>query len=427
MIDIAKLMSKHKITIFEEKKTNKAYISYYIFDTDKQKEVRKKKSTGLEYNTKNVNYIKEKVIPTLFKQKEKGKGILAQNKLDVEKVSVLSQELFKDLKAHKDVRREYTIKGYESSMNQHFLPIFGHRMVRDITADNLQKFFISLGLSAKRLSNIKIPINMLFKKAVRMEIIEKNPMDSVDSNLFKTKKIKDTNSKSTIEEKRTMIEDEDNNIDPFSEEEIKKILTVAEGKFKNYLGILFFTGMRPSELIYLEWKNVDFKERYLVIEGALTGKQTKDEETLTKSYSSRRTVYLSKQAIEYLRRQFVLTGHLESKVFLNQYSKPYKSPDSFRDNDWKKLFDRPRKQIEHGKERNTVFKKYNLGIRYRELYNLRHSFASINLSLNRLPLLLVSKQLGHSTPEITLRKYSTYKVDDYEITLEMLDKSVEHF
>lgn len=37
--------------------------------------------------------------------------------------------------------------------------------------------------------------------------------------------------------------------------------------------------MRPSELIYLDWKNVDLENKFLIVEGAITGKQTKDEET----------------------------------------------------------------------------------------------------------------------------------------------------
>lgn len=70
--------------------------------------------------------------------------------------------------------------------------------------------------------------------------------------------------------------------------------------------------------------------------------------------------------------------------------------------------------------------KNGLDIRYRELYN-KTLFASINLSLNRLPLLLVSKQLGHSTAEITLKKYSAYIADDDSVTLNLLNRSTESF
>ena len=52
---------------------------------------------------------------------------------------------------------------------------------------------------------------------------------------------------------------------------------------------------------------------------------------------------------------------------------------------------------------------------------------SINLSLNRLPLLLISKQLGHSSAEVTLKKYSAFVAEDDSIILNLLNKSAESF
>ena len=42
------------ITIFKDNKSNIIYLNYYIFDEEKQANVRKKKSTKLEYNAKNL-------------------------------------------------------------------------------------------------------------------------------------------------------------------------------------------------------------------------------------------------------------------------------------------------------------------------------------------------------------------------------------
>lgn len=424
---LEELKKEYNLNIFEEKSSKMAYISIFYIDKDTKKRVRKKRSTGLIYNKKNITFIENKIFPELLKEFSRGRGILISSSENLELVEDIISELIKELKAQEGYRREYTVRNYEKDLQQHFIPAFGYKKIKDITTNDLQEFFVSLQVSPKRLANLKIPINHLFQKAMRMNLLDKNPLLYVDKNLFKTRKHKDTNSLNSIEEKINKIEEEDNNIDPFSEEEIKTILNTAKGKFKNYLAILFFTGMRPSELIYLEWKNVDFEKRVLIVEGAITGKQTDKERNLTKTYASRRTVYLSSQAIFYFQKQFIETGSFESTVFLNQYCKPYSSPDSLRDNDWKKLFDMPRKQNEKGKVRKTEFVKNNMGIRYREIYNMRHSFASINLSLNRLPLLLVSKQLGHATADITLKKYSSYKVDSTEITLDILDKSVENF
>lgn len=413
------------ISVYEDKKSNIIYLSYYIFDSEKQKEVRKKKSTKLAYNSKNLKYVEDKIIPALLVQKEQGKGILAHNRVNIEKVDIFVEELFKELEKDNTSRRSYTVKDYKRSLELYFLVYFKDYYIRDITSDKLQNFFLDLKLSAKRKSNLRVPINFLFKKAIRMNLISENPLNGVDSSLFKDRRVKETHHLS-LDQKKQVIE-EDRKIDPFNEEEIKKILKASTGKARNFFAILFFTGMRPSELVYLEWKNVDLENRFIVIEGAITGKQTKDEETKTKTYSSHRIVYLSDLAVFYFKEQLKETGIYESKVFLNQYKEPYTSHSIFRDNYWKKLFDMGRKQVENGIERKTERVLNNLNIRYRELYNLRHSFASINLSLNRLPLLLISKQLGHSTAEITLKKYSAYIVENDSITLNLLNKSTESF
>ena len=414
------------ITIFKDNKSNIIYLSYYIFDEEKQANVRKKKSTKLEYNAKNLKYVEEKVIPSLLVAKEKGKGILAHNRVNVEKVDVFVEELMKELEKDQDSRRVYTTKDYKRSLELYFLKYFKDYNIRDITADKLQNFFLDLNnLSGKRKANLRVPINMLFKKAIRMGIITDNPLLGVDNALFRDKKTKDTHNLS-LDQKKALIE-EQKVIDPFNEAEVKLILQTAEGKARNFFAILFFTGMRPSELIYLDWKNVDLENKFLIVEGAITGKQTKDEETKTKTYSSHRTVYLSDVAISYFQDQAKETLEFNSKVFLNQYNQPYTSHAIFRDNYWRKLFDQGRKQVENGIERKTERAKYGLNIRYRELYNLRHSFASINLSLNRLPLLLISKQLGHSNAEVTLKKYSAYIVENESITIDLLNKATETF
>lgn len=98
------------ITIFKDNKSNIIYLSYYIFDEEKQANVRKKKSTKLEYNAKNLKYVEEKVIPSLLVAKEKGKGILAHNRVNVEKVDVFVKELMKELEKDQDSRRVYTTK-----------------------------------------------------------------------------------------------------------------------------------------------------------------------------------------------------------------------------------------------------------------------------------------------------------------------------
>lgn len=399
------------MTIFKDKRTGIAVINYVD-----QEGKRRKKSTGLQYTKENIRIIEKSVFPKL---REK----LLDDTVD-EKMSIVKQYTVRDVcllfieEKEKTSIRRYTIDDYRKILMNCFVPCFEGIRINDITSDDLQKFFLKQKetKSIKTLRNYRNPINQIFQKAIRMELMNFNPMKSVEVSIFRDRKQLQTKHLNLLE-KKELIENT-NNIDPFYEEEVLKIIDTAKGTFKNFLALLYFTALRPSELIFLEWKNVSLEESFLFVEGAITGKQIKDEIDLTKTVSSRRTVYLSELAIHFFKQQFKETGEFDSGVFLTQYKTKYMNSKSL-NQDWRNLFDLPRKD-----KKNHV--NNNLGIRYRDMYNLRHSFASNNLSTNRLPLLFVSKQMGHVNPETTLRKYSSYIVKDDFITLEMLNKSVSH-
>ena len=61
------------------------------------------------------------------------------------------------------------------------------------------------------------------------------------------------------------------------------------------------------------------------------------------------------------------------------------------------------------------------------IHDLRHTFASINF-MEDVPVLVLSNNLGHANPSITLDIYSRYIPDSAEspsITLERIIKEVE--
>lgn len=399
------------MTIFKESKSGIAFINYID-----QEGKRRKKSTGLPYTKENIRIIEKNVFPRL-KEKLLGKNV-------DENISVIKQYTVKEIcllfleeKERTSIRR-YTIKDYGKILIDNFVPFFEGVMINNITSNDLQIYFLKQKetKSVKTLKNYRNPINQVFRKAIRMELMTFNPLESVEVSIFKDRTQHQTKHMS-LSEKKEFIET-NNDIDPFYEEEVLKIIETAQGKFKNFIALLYFTALRPSELLFLEWKNVSLEKRFLFVEGAITGKQTKEEEDLTKTISSRRIVYLSNLAIQFLEKQFKETGEFDSGVFLTQYKSKYANAKSL-NQDWLNLFDRPRADV-----KNHV--NNNMGIRYRDMYNLRHSFASNNLSTNRLPLLFVSKQMGHVNPETTLRKYSSYIMKDDSITKEMLNKSVSH-
>ena len=183
--------------------------------------------------------------------------------------------------------------------------------------------------------------------------------------------------------------------------------TIKRGKLRNYIALSFLLGARPSEIINIKWERVNFEKKYVRILGAITGKETLEERNLNKSISSQRIIYLSDAAIRYFKEQFEITGKDKSYVFLNQYKKMYTDVRAIR------------------KSFSIALK--NSGIRKRRLYDLRHSFASINLSEERLPLILISQIMGHKDASITLQKYSAYISSSSKETLVKINKAFSGF
>ena len=54
-------------------------------------------------------------------------------------------------------------------------------------------------------------------------------------------------------------------VDPFSLEEVKSILTTVREDFRDYFTVRFFTGMRTGEVDGLKWKYIDFERRLILV------------------------------------------------------------------------------------------------------------------------------------------------------------------
>lgn len=50
-------------------------------------------------------------------------------------------------------------------------------------------------------------------------------------------------------------------VNPFNQQEIQALLSVAEEQVKNMFQFAFYTGLRISELIGLRWNDIDWEKR----------------------------------------------------------------------------------------------------------------------------------------------------------------------
>lgn len=186
--------------------------------------------------------------------------------------------------------------------------------------------------------------------------------------------------------------------DPFTADEAEAICAYMAEKYPqpvwNYTEFKFFTGLRTGESFGLRWPNVDLPSKYILVAESIVRGEEKDT---TKTHVARQ-VALNSRALAAMQRQAKHTRMAGEHVFLDpRYGTPWTEERAYRRSYW-----------------TPALKA--LGIRYRQPYNTRHTFATRMLMAGMTPA-FCAKQLGHSV-EIFLRDYSKW-LDDGHLELEM--------
>ena len=179
--------------------------------------------------------------------------------------------------------------------------------------------------------------------------------------------------------------DEPNPLTPAEAEAILKELP-PEGR--NLIQFAIWTGLRTSELIALEWRDIDFEAGLIRVRRAIVNKHAKQPKTK----SGERDVKIFPPTLEALLNQKQFTFSQKAQVFSNPQTKKAWSTDA---------------QI-----RRTLWipalKKAN--VTYRMPYQTRHTYASTLLSLGENPM-WVAGQMGHKDWAMIHRVYGRWIPD----------------
>lgn len=178
-------------------------------------------------------------------------------------------------------------------------------------------------------------------------------------------------------------------IQPFTLEEINRLLAAVRPDYRPYLTFRFFTGVRSAEANGLKWKYVDFARGEVMIRETYQDGRTE----YTKTDGSQRDLQVSAPVLDALKamrpegydanpRAFA-----DTYVFLTRAGKPVDTAN-FVYRVWKPLLER-------------------LDIPYRRPYEMRHTCATLWLAAGEAPE-WIARQLGHTTTEMLFRTYSRY-------------------
>ena len=250
------------------------------------------------------------------------------------------------------------------------IPAFGSLMLTELKWPMIRDWVKSHDWSRKTQNNKLSLLRRALNEAVEQELIHHHPMANKVIRRRKSRAHASASSKSKI--------------DPFNQEERAALIDTAHGQLKNLIQFGFWTGLRLSELFALNWGNIDWINKRVYVEGALT--QDAEEIEVTKTEAGERIVQLLPPAIAALKAQKEYTFLQGDEVFQNPHTRKRWTGDlALRARQWKTLCKRA-------------------GVRYRPPGQMRHTFASMTLMAGESPQ-WVAAQMGHTDWTFTARVY----------------------
>jgi integrase len=252
-----------------------------------------------------------------------------------------------------------THKGYLSIIRK-LSEYFGQTELAQIRYSHIQAYIKADGTKPKTISNTMNLLNQIFISAIHDEIVSKNPVEFI--------------SKPKIQSVQ---------IDPFDKTEAAAIIDWIEKNHPRlacFFALGFYTGMRTGELLALKWSDVDFNSHTIKVQRTITKARVKES---TKTAESR-TIDIIPALDKYLKRQKQFTFLKSEWVTTTSFNKPFMKTENM------KVYYNPCLKA--------------LGLRFRNLYQMRHSFACMMIDAGE-ELNWIKNMLGHKTLEMIFKRY----------------------
>lgn len=268
-----------------------------------------------------------------------------------------------------------TLEGYAKAINSERMRFWDDVALAEATPSKLRDWIGGMGVTAKRARNLITPLRSVFEDALNDELIEFNPFDRIALG----KLLKQTTKASDYE------------VDPFSLAEREQLLASARADERPMLQFWFHTGLRPGEMMALRWPKIDWVGRHARIDANLVSRT----EVAPKTEAGIRDVQLDESAIAALQLQKAATFMAGQHVWVNpRTGTAWETDAQIRKTLWEPLLKRA-------------------GVRHRNPYQVRHSYASGLLTDGHNPW-YVAQQLGHVDVQMVFKVYGKFIPADYQ-------------
>ncbi|HLR23459.1 MAG TPA: site-specific integrase [Pseudogracilibacillus sp.] len=254
------------------------------------------------------------------------------------------------------------LQSAESYYKKHIQPVFGFREMASIKSIEVQKFLVQKEKELANSTIIKLYtlMNQIYKMMIRWDELKANPLNGVQK------------PQPNYKEKNT-----------WTKEESHKFLSVAQ-EYQSYIAfwLALQFGLRFSEILGLQWKNIDFKNKILHVEQAYH--EPEKELGRLKTNASRRSISMSDQQVEFL-KEYKEKQTPKSDIVVANSQGNYMMKRNVR------------------RAMNRICERAE--VKQITFHELRHTHATLLLEMNE-HVKIVQQRLGHVKAETTINIYS---------------------
>lgn len=265
-----------------------------------------------------------------------------------------------------------TWDGYRKVVFNILIPAFGAKMLTELKRPDVREWCSKQDATNKRLSNVQSVLRTALQDALDEDLIEVNPLHGWKFARKEAPRPKDE-------------------IDPFTADEQKAVLdSCKDTQHRNLFQFAFWSGLRTSELCALKWADIDWRRGLVRVSRAMT--RIADEPEEPKTRRGNRDVKLLPSALRALEAQKGYTFLAGEYVFHDpRYGRAWDGDQSIRQGAW-------------------IPALRKAGVRYRNPYQTRHTYASMMLTAGENPI-WVASQMGHSDTAMIFRNYGRWIPD----------------
>ncbi len=366
------MVNKSKITVSVSKTQKEGAKTWYAILTwrdEDGKRHQKMKSTGIPLKGDNKRKA-DKAAEDLGKKLEEE----LNSKTDTTGV-LLSEWMYRWLEVRKYSIRKSTYESYKMAIDSSIKPYFDgiKAELETVKPHQIQAYYDKMlkeGLSANTVKHYHSYLSGAFKLAIKQGFIQHNPLERVE--LPKLEK---------YESKAFNVEQINNILEAVCDEPIE--IAVA-------LGI--YSGLRRSEVLGLEWNDIDFKNKIIHIHQTRTQSVTEIFEDKTKSKTSKRDlpldVELEKFLIKAKQAQEKYKAFYGGEYTINDFVCVY--PDG-----------KPLRCDYVSSHFKLILRKLGYTEKGYNFHSLRHTAASLMCNSGLIGIKTASEYLGHSNISTT--------------------------